>query len=659
MCATSGIVCEGYPKPLFFEAGGGINSTTRFRRTVQTIFERESMSRSLAASIPSGLVSKWIVQLEDECQEASDSQEVSIHRGPFGVFRMVDDTPYSTPSVCEIQPALPVFPVFDLDLDCFDLSPNDQNAGVAIGIMDTLANEPSLTLGDTESLELLINNSAESTREQMPIPQAEEIIIRESTLQGLQPPLSSTEAPLESFLISLLGAESKAPADASFLLKHYSTNIINLYSPFRDAKTPWDILLIPQAKDCLASLSIGEQPNHASLCSFYAVLSISALSLSNIIESSSLMHDKAKLYQKKAHDACQDMLASAYQVPKTAKYKTILLAFVTMIQLSLITGNREQCEYYFLETEKFIRLRGLHRQKSRKVRTLHHCYAFERILWETTSTFDPNSLQRRSVCDMVENSGLVIYRQDSPTFRLPKWKDVEREVWKVRSLEEGENDLHSERPLFLFPKLSLYPEIFGVPEPFVLLISLVVRLGREKDAAELKEVSDPLNLADFFNWAKLIEKGMAELANFTSQEQSNRLSKRMVDHTQLDCMLMALRSAIAIHFHRRIYDTEAPRLQEKITDIQNALFFERHTDISCLSGSAQLIWSAFIGGCEVEDPGTRAAFTTWFEESARQSGLNFFTDTLQRLKNVWLVKSNLQGKAIGWMELMRRAETHK
>lgn len=135
----------------------------------------------------------------------------------------------------------------------------------------------------------------------------------------------------------------------------------------------------------------------------------------------------------------------------------------------------------FSRLRNSLELKGLDRRKLRKIRMLRHCYACERIIWETTCICDPDSSHQLHVRAAVEASGLVTDSQDSPTFRLPRWANVERGILATWSLEEGENDLLSEQLGTLFT--TLYLETFGVSRPFVLIIPLIARLGRQKDAA--------------------------------------------------------------------------------------------------------------------------------------------------------------------------------
>jgi hypothetical protein len=195
-----------------------------------------------------------------------------------------------------------------------------------------------------------------------------------------------------------------------------------------------------------------------------------------------------------------------------------------------------------VEAEKFIRLRGLSRKKSRKVRLLHHCYVFERLFHESTFLHDTDSPQRQHVRKVIESSGLAVHSRDSLSYRLPNFSNLEEEMSVLKSQETGENDLHLELPGEFPP--TLYPEIFGVPEPWMLLLSLTIRLGKEKDSAETEGQSNALCLSSFMARAKAIERRihlLQRLASGTTDAFSSLQSEK--DLQVLDNMLDAVRHA--------------------------------------------------------------------------------------------------------------------
>lgn len=422
-------------------------------------------------------------------------------------------------------------------------------------------------------------------------------------------------------------------------------------TPVRHKKTPWHILFIPHAKDCLAALALGEELNNASLCAFYAALAISAFSLGGAFRSDAWF-EQARTYLRHAQNHAKLMLMTAYNIPKPAKYKSILMAILSMVHLSTLSGDRDEAEGYFLEAEKFIRIKGLKRKKSRKVRLLHHCYVFERLFHESVFVGGANSNHRQLVRLAIESSGLARASVDSLSFRLYKWRNLHQEMLRVRDQEEGENDLHLERPgLF---SATLYPEIFGIPEPWLVLLSLVIRLGTEKDDAEQEHRASNLNARDFTSRAKALEDCIIQL-QYPSQGDAafpNHLS--CTEQHILGNMLEALRNALAIYFYRRIYDLSASMLQEKVGKVLGCLLQCEYADSSVVHGSASFIWPAFIAACEAEDPCTQESFSSWFETSARRSGVSCFTRTLASIEKIWQEKRSCNGTSATWVDLIAK-----
>lgn len=334
----------------------------------------------------------------------------------------------------------------------------------------------------------------------------------------------------------------------------------------------------------------------------------------------------------------------------------------------MISSRGRSPEYYLLETEKFIRLRGLNRKKSRKVRLLHHCYAFTRVFHESMSMFSMNIIQRTHVCNAVQASGLTVHGSDIPVFRINGWKDWHQEMMLMKSREEGENDLHLERP-GQYPA-TLYPEIFGIPESWLLLLSQVIRLGNEKDSTEQSNTTHPLGLKDFTNRARAIEKAINQL-DLTSQlingierptttatVGGNFRSQSSIDPDTQQNMLEAMKDALAIYFYRRIYDIDATILQPKVINIRNCLVRNQHADADIPYGSAEFLWPAFIAACEAEELDVQSSFAQWFAHYSQRSGLRAFDSALELVERVWQEKRdasiNRDGISVSWLELMRR-----
>jgi hypothetical protein len=465
---------------------------------------------------------------------------------------------------------------------------------------------------------------------------------------GYEPQLEQI-SPSES--MSLSATDNIVPHDAVYLIKHYSTTVLTLLTPFRHSKTPWHILFVPHAKSCLAALTLGEALDHASLCAFYATMSISAFSLGGVTQSNTWL-EQGTIYLNIAREHVRLMLRTAYDYPKTAKYKHILIALLSMVQVAIVIGNRDQAECYFIEAEKFIRVKGLNRKKSRKVRLLHHCYVFERMFHESVYLAGTNSPHRSHARKAIESSGAKAYSQDSLFFRLGDLNDLESQMLRVKCREEGENDLHLQNPGF-WPK-TLYPEIFGIPEDYVFALSLVIRLGQWRDEAKHQDAANALSLKDFLRRAKTVERYIKQLHRPNQGQDLLATDQPEASEPMLDDLLQAMRHALTIYFHRRIYDVEADMLQTHVVGVRDCLLRSEAAGAGTMYGSARLLWPAFIAACEAEDPYLQASFAQWFQVSAACSGLRYFDDAKTNIERVWEERRSGHGLQVTWVDFMRK-----
>ena len=471
------------------------------------------MSEALIASVPPKAALWVLSEIDNQCDIAAGC-DVQIVRGPFGAFShrqeratttAPDDTSIEVGDVTVTEDSYnslddPFSDGSDETSPPVDLVRQDHGGySLERSLSPWTQSLVQQILEQSEQISIppspdLRNMSFDSGRIQEILPGGINMqdFAMPPAMQGFQFAPLNTPYPFNQSLSTpaangMTRAAGVVPQDAVLLLNHYATVVVNSLTPFRHSKTPWHVLFLPHAKNCLAALTLGETMDHASMSAFYGTLSISAYSLGGVSDAQMWL-EAGKAYKNQAREQTKLMLRTAYDVPKTSKYKTILMALITMVQVSLFSGSRDQTECYLLETEKFIRLRGLNRKKSRKVRLLHHCYAFERIFHESMFICGANSKQRRHVRDAIQSSGLVVYGQDVPVFRINGWTNLFREMMAVKSQEDGENDLHIERPgLFV---TTLYPEIYGVPEPWMFLLSQVIRLGNEKESSEQDDAGE-------------------------------------------------------------------------------------------------------------------------------------------------------------------------
>lgn len=66
-------------------------------------------------------------------------------------------------------------------------------------------------------------------------------------------------------------------------------------------------------------------------------------------------------------------------------------------------------------------------------------------------------------------------RDSMVSFRLKEWNNVDEEMLTIKDTDLGENGLHLQIPGIWMA--TLYLEVFGIQESYILLLSLMIRLG--------------------------------------------------------------------------------------------------------------------------------------------------------------------------------------
>lgn len=625
------------------------------------------MSESLTSSVPPEKALPLLSRIDDECAKASIAHDFHFYHGPFGAFKLNQDL--SSPS-CELfdehQHTESFVVPDDTDNDNLEITQVVSSPWTQYLMQSTSCDsEPDYGLSFVDMMEIPMHSSRiQEIFEGLAMPELHETWSNSSVprecppsqlMTNLQTPSQSSSTCLSSLSTSC--ASNEVPQDTVLLLKHYSTVVISSLTPFNHSKTPWHVLFLPLAKSCLAGLTLGEQVDHAALSTFYGILAISAFSL-GIIHQAQIWLERGEEYRKTACEHIKLTLQTAYQTPKAAKYKSILIALITMAQVTTFSGGFRDTECFLLEAEKFIRLKGLNRKKSRKVRLLHHCYVYMRIFHESTFGCVADKQQRRLVRRAVEKGGLVIHGQDSLSFRSTHWSDLDQDMLRIKNHEEHENDLHLEQPGICYT--TLYPEIYGIPESWFYLLSAVIRLGNERDELDDDAVAGTSTLKQFFARAKAVEKCINQFSRPSQRHGHGDGHGVSVDDRSLhdphvrDDIVDGMQCALALYFYRRVYDVDASLLQGRVTSIRDWLACYDATHLGAVNGSIGLIWPAFIAACEAENPDVRESFTAWFRKTAHTSGLPYYSETFELVQQVWREKAKSGGTSTTWLDLIRK-----
>lgn len=224
--------------------------------------------------------------------------------------------------------------------------------------------------------------------------------------------------------------------------------------------------------------------------------------------------------------------------------------------------------------------------------------------------------------------------------RITKWMVVPDFGLRIaKDLQLGQNDLHLE-----FPgrwDLTMYPEIFGIPESFVGLVSHITRLGNERDRLLNGSPADDgrtPTMRDFLLRAKLLDEHVC------------RWEPPSGPHHFMFC---AMQKALSIFFYRRVYDVDVATLQHSVRQVRDLLTQSQTWYTESGQRGVFPVWPAFVTACEALSPDLQEFFQTWFEQGFQQGGLASFQLAGPIVRDVWGNRAQERGKAVHWPEIMR------
>ncbi|KAI2744646.1 transcriptional regulator family: Fungal Specific TF [Penicillium roqueforti] len=371
------------------------------------------------------------------------------------------------------------------------------------------------------------------------------------------------------------------------LLSHYKERIVPLISPLCLGKeTPWMSLVIPCAMATLADLMLNGSPNHARLALLNA----------------------------------------------------------------MIKGDPEMRRAYLVQTEKLICIKGLSQPAlSANKRALHHCYAYMRIMAETTCIADRLSMNQTGASGTLNDNttyggGFRIYPNlvfSTTTMSMEKDPGI------------AQRDLHLAIPGRW--SSTLFPTLYGIDEIFLMLLSQVIRLANERDLSIMSDAGQSrLSLKEFWTRAKGLERAIAHLlpaANPSYAQPYNGALPVVMTTTS-----HAMYTALSIFFHRRIYEIDPEMLQGNVNAIRGYLIQIQQEEIDQKgSHNAALIWPAFITACEAVSPELQVFFSSWFDNCARTTALVHASVAKHIFETIWTKRDevSLSGGTFSWPDILR------
>lgn len=461
-------------------------------------------------------------------------------------------------------------------------------------------------------------------------------------------------------------------AEAWSILSHYRDRIVPLISPLgQGQEQSWMNLVMPCAVHTLGELTMNGSATHARLALLNTLLSTSAFHLGN--HSALCMEHWISVgneYLQRARDHFIRCLEEAtLSTMKKSKYKEILMAILslsttyvgtyfceyltqlTRVLLQMVKGDSEKRLSCLMQAERFICANGFKQSTlSPKRRALHHCYAYMRIMAETTSISSGLNM------DITNASNILGEDLVDTDFRIcPDIAFSDNILDMEKDPNVAQRDLHLAIPGRW--SLTLFPKMYGVAESFLMLLSQVIRLANERDLSMVRNGREEmLNLKDFWIRAKALEKGIHLLLSSYSSDHNSTPTDEQTQTAITRPRAQAMYTALLIYFHRRIYDLDAAMLRQEVDTVRDSLVRIQQDEAGQGDGNtATLIWPAFIAACEAVSSEAQMFFSSWFDACFTMTGLTNASVAKQIIEIIWAKRREVgrYGGMCSWPEVLR------
>ena len=561
--------------------------------------------------------------------------EISTLSGPFMVFRALGAAPDEPPGMPDGTP--------DGTPDHLSLTP--------CGIQDILNPSCSLliTEPDPSSLDLLDDVLADVDNDKdLSLDLSYNTNTDVSVSFGLHMPQHGFGA--DDFQTSI-------STHAHFLLEHYKSQMGKLFSPLRARKSPWSILHFPRALSALAELSVFKTTKHAHTSLLYSVLAVSAFNWDNIHrdqrDGTTYWRHVGEGFLRGAKRELEWTCETELAGEKSSKYKDILMAILTMVTISVVTGQQEEARSYLLNAEMFIGFRGTAKtNKSKKVKLLHSIYLFLRVIEESTYIYPPEKQQQRIA--PLASPSLPLDGMRFPSLRT-------HSLYLGRDLD-AHIGMDFEFGLFGEPDNSGYfKDIYGFPQELISFISRATFLANEMAALRTRYPELSIT-SDLEHGCTQLE---ADICAWTDQSSSSSSSgsstveglddpiSAFANRAIMAHLIAAFHCATIIFFYRRVRGLHALILQPWVDKTLAHLHEFEHEQRRFSLINCGIVWPGFVAGAEALSPDLQAGFHTHLRSCAALSGMRNFDLAADTLQTLWRAREETGRGDMTWMDLVR------
>ncbi|KAK2804523.1 hypothetical protein FQN50_006598 [Emmonsiellopsis sp. PD_5] len=565
---------------------------------------------SLACRTP---VKSMLEQLDQQVDGIRGSQ--TIQNGPFHVFRCGMDAilpiPMSGPQPTEPD-ALGLWPFLpEISSD----EPNDDEIG-------QISWSPGLYLPE----EPVINMEQPHGNNQM------------------TPGRSSAPAELPSpRSVSMFGTSITLPHDledfsvstARLLLDHYQNAMVTRFTPARmQSKSPWEILFVPNILSTLGEILLSGDSTNAKVSLLFAVFAISAFSLDIMFppgQETKTLDWKAlgKRYRERATKRIQMSLRDLSMGPqKKEKYKNVLMPLLSMVTISVVSGEMKNAAHYLRDIEQVIVLHGIPNAKcSRKARMLHSIYLYLVIFTEGAGLPDRNSYMDSE--ELSDDPNISCDGRHSACDNLLRQPPLAHDVLNLDFMQS------------LATPRTIFEQIYSIPESLFKLIFRTTQLAREVEI--LRKNHQRAIYTDHDAFAVRIKRLEDGICAWKHPDHPHGPANPSQPERFPYHLVQAIYAALMIYFYSCVRDVNNLVLQPYVHETVHHLIEYNKQKEQSQDQSADVCWPLFVAGCEAAKPKTRQQICEWLENAAKSTGMRMYSVAREAIQKVWAVRS-LPGK---------------
>lgn len=332
-------------------------------------------------------------------------------------------------------------------------------------------------------------------------------------------------------------------------------------------------------------------------------------------------------------------------------------ALTVLLTVQISCGDHTGAQSFLVDAEYLIRKRGLPKShKSLKVRSVHHVYTYLCIMAESTC-----GCALLNICpDRPSSSVMKIDSSFSfRSFRVAyDSTDADLDMELEKNDEVGQNDIHLE---VMGPwKETLYPDIYGVLESLMALLSETIRLANEQELLNRCSTVDTQVLEDLRRRASLLEQYILSWKPSSGQPFALR-DHPAIDNGEItkiqaaDYMVRAMRQALILFYYRRIPNINALILQDTV---QRCYSFLQQSDQACINGDmfndTAVLWPGFVAACEALNTDLQSQLLEWLLTTGQRTSLPSFLAAAQSAQMVWKGRYETKDYTLSWFDVMKQ-----